>query len=303
MSIPWVEKYRPNNYNNIILCDENKFFLDNLLKYNYIPNLLLYGPPGTGKTTTIINLINQYLNNNNIKNNDLIIHLNASDDRGIDIIRNQINLFVNSKTLFTNGIKFVILDEVDYMTKYLINLNINSVRFCLICNYISKIDASLRNQFINLRFNNLPINYIEKHLTNIIQNENIIIKKENINDIINYFKSDIRSMINYIQCNHNIFTNYIINDNSWKNLIKFFKKNNNNNQLIYQHIKNIQNNYNISIYNIIKMFTNYLVKIKFKNINSQFLTNVEFILHINNSEENNILNYFIIICLPLFKFY
>ena len=159
MSIPWVEKYRPYDYKNIILCNENKYFLDNLLKLNYIPNLLLYGPPGTGKTTTIINLIKKYLNNNNIDNNDLIIHLNASDDRGIDIIRNQINNFVNSKTLFTNGIKFVILDEVDYMTKnaqialkYLINLNINNIRFCLICNYISKIDNSLRNQFINLRF-------------------------------------------------------------------------------------------------------------------------------------------------------
>ena len=308
MSIPWVEKYRPSNYNNIILCDENKYFLDNLLKYNYIPNLLLYGPPGTGKTTTIINLINQYLHNNNIENNDLIIHLNASDDRGIDIIRNQINTFVNSKNLFTNGIKFVILDEVDYMTKnaqtalkYLINLNINNVRFCLICNYITKIDSSLRNQFINLRFNNLPTIYIEELLNKIIKNENIIIKKENINDIINYFNSDIRSMINYIQCNNNIFTNYIVNDNCWKNLIKFFKNNHNNNELIYNYIKNIQNNYNISIYNIIKTFTNYLVKIKFKNITSHFLTNVEFILHINSSQEKNILNYFIFNCIPLFK--
>ena len=76
-----------------------------------------------------------------------MIHLNASDERGIDIIRNQINSFVNSKSLFNNGMKFVILDEVDYMTKnaqlaldiYYKNYKSN-VRFCLICNYISRID-------------------------------------------------------------------------------------------------------------------------------------------------------------------
>jgi hypothetical protein len=80
-----------------------------------------------------------------------MIHLNASDERGIDIIRNQINQFVNSKTLFNKGMKFVILDEVDYMTKnaqqalrYLLQNYSSSVRFCLICNYISKIDEGLQ---------------------------------------------------------------------------------------------------------------------------------------------------------------
>ena len=78
---------------------------------------LIQMPNGTGKTTTIINLINAYQAKLNIKNKDLIIHLNASDERGIDIIRNQINFFVNSNPLFHTGMKFVILDEVDYMTK------------------------------------------------------------------------------------------------------------------------------------------------------------------------------------------
>ena len=88
-----------------------------MIEKNYIPNILLYGPPGTGKTTTIINLINKFQSKNNQLNKGLMIHLNASDERGIDIIRNQINNFVNSKTLFNVGIKFIILDEVDYMTK------------------------------------------------------------------------------------------------------------------------------------------------------------------------------------------
>ena len=92
-----------------------------------------------------------------------MIHLNASDERGIDIIRNQINQFVHSKTLFNKGMKFVILDEVDYMTKnaqqalrYLLQNYSSSVRFCLICNYISRIDEGLQNEFIRLRFNQLP---------------------------------------------------------------------------------------------------------------------------------------------------
>ena len=138
--IPWVEKYRPTDFQNIVLNVENKTIFKNIFLKNYMPNLLLYGPPGTGKTTTIINLINEYQRNNNQENKGLMIHLNASDERGIDIIRNQINNFVNSKTMFSNGIKFVILDEIDYMTKnaqqalkYLLQEYQENIRFCLLC--------------------------------------------------------------------------------------------------------------------------------------------------------------------------
>ena len=93
----------------------------------------------------------------------MVLELNASDERGIDIIRSQICSFVNSKPLFNVGLKFIILDEVDYMTKnaqqalkYLLQNCSTNVRFCLICNYISKIDDGLQNEFIKLRFNQLP---------------------------------------------------------------------------------------------------------------------------------------------------
>ena len=115
--VPFTEKYRPTNFDDIVLDPFNKQILSNIIETSYFPNLLFYGPPGTGKTTTIINLINSYQTKLKNKNKDLIIHLNASDERGIDIIRNQISFFVNSKPLFNNGMKFVILDEVDYMTK------------------------------------------------------------------------------------------------------------------------------------------------------------------------------------------
>ena len=160
---PWVEKYRPQNFKDIVLENNNKLILENIIKKDYFPNLLLYGPPGTGKTTTIINLINEYQMSKGGKNKDLIIHLNASDDRGVDIVRNQIKNFVKTKTLFNKGLKFVILDEVDYMTKnaqvalrYLIQLYSDNIRFCLICNYISRIELVLQNEFIRLKFCNLP---------------------------------------------------------------------------------------------------------------------------------------------------
>ena len=108
MSIPWVEKYRPQHFDELILSDLNRKILNNILDTGFIPNLLFYGPPGTGKTTTIINLMNSYQKKYNQQGKGLVIHLNASDERGIEIIRNQINKFVNSKTLFSEGIKFVV---------------------------------------------------------------------------------------------------------------------------------------------------------------------------------------------------
>ena len=162
-NVPWVEKYRPTKFDDIVLDSTNKEIFKNILKNNYFPNLLFYGPPGTGKTTTIINLINEYQKNHNNNVKGSVIHLNASDERGIDIIRNQIYSFVRTRNFFMNGLKFVILDEVDYMTKnaqqalkYLLQSNFTDVRFCLICNYISKIETSLKNEFLCIRFNQLP---------------------------------------------------------------------------------------------------------------------------------------------------
>jgi DNA polymerase III delta prime subunit len=73
-----TEKYRPSNFDNIVLDPNNKMLFMNMIQNKYFPNLLLYGPPGTGKTTTIINLINEYQRVK--KNKSLVIHLNASDE-------------------------------------------------------------------------------------------------------------------------------------------------------------------------------------------------------------------------------
>ena len=212
--IPWVEKYRPSKFEDIVLEATNKRILNNIIQNGCFPNLLFYGPPGTGKTTTIINLIEIFQEKFNQKRRGLKIHLNASDDRGIDIIRNQINQFVNTKTLFGKGLKFVILDEVDYMTKnaqqalrYLIQQYSSNIRFCLICNYISRIDIALQNEFIRLKFCQLPKKEIFSFLKHIEKKEKLNMSTEQLKSVQYLFKSDIRSMINYLQLHTQIEEN------------------------------------------------------------------------------------------------
>jgi replication factor C subunit 3/5 len=238
----------------------NKKIITEILNKNYFPNLLFYGPPGTGKTTTIINLIKKFQEQNNQLNKGLVIHLNASDERGIDIIRNQINQFVNSKSLFTNGTKFVILDEVDYMTKsaqyalrYLFQSFNNNVRFCLICNYISRIDESLQTELMRIRFNKLPQNDIIDFLNTINVKENIGLTLNNLLSIQNLYKSDVRSMVNYIQSNQNIINNkYILDISIWEKLTKLLLMPNVTSKKIYICLDEIERNYNVEIKTILK---------------------------------------------------
>jgi DNA polymerase III delta prime subunit len=297
--IPWTEAYRPSEFDDIVLDPLNKQILKNIIETSYFPNVLFYGPPGTGKTTTIINLINSYQAKVGIKNKDLIIHLNASDERGIDIIRNQISFFVNSKPLFHGGMKFVILDEVDYMTKnaqqalkYLLQNYSSSVRFCLICNYISKIDEGLQNEFMRLRFNQLPKNDIIRFLRNIAKTENLIVSEKSLELVQKLYKSDIRSMINFMQSKQDIFKienikkgkhlinelEFIIDDNVWETITNMIVNKKGISQIEIL-IHNISINYNIDKKNIIKDYINYIIRNKPDTICPEFLNFVENVMH------------------------
>ena len=297
--IPLVELYRPKNFEDIVLDPLNRQILQNIIDTSYFPNLLFYGPPGTGKTTTIINLINAYQAKLNIKNKDLVIHLNASDERGIDIIRNQINFFVNSKPLFHDGMKFVILDEVDYMTKnaqqalrYLLQNYSSSVRFCLICNYISRIDEGLQNEFIRLRFNQLPEQKIIYFLKNIAENEKLQITEKSIHLIQQLYDSDIRSMINFMQSNQNIVDSdfYIIHDSIWEIL---YNKLVSNEPLpkLNMFIQDIAMKYNIDKKNIIKDYLNYIIRNKPQMITKELLLFIENIMHSQDCKNIYYINY------------
>jgi len=307
-SIPWVEKYRPNNFDDIVLDPINRKIFKNILNKNYFPNLLFYGPPGTGKTTTIINIINEYQIKYNQKNKGAIIHLNASDERGIDIIRSQIYQFVKSKNFFDVGLKFVILDEVDYMTKnaqqalkYLLQSSCYNVRFCLICNYISKIDESLKNEFICIRFNQLPRDDIYKFIRNITQNERLELSDAVIDRVQQIYNSDIRSMINFIQLNQNIsvWEDNIITDELWEDMHQFLV--NDGGAVVgnlqvrwFKKIHDISVKYNTDKKNILKYYFNHVIRKKPELVTHEFLSVVETIMHTNDFNVEHILQYFLL---------
>jgi replication factor C subunit 3/5 len=297
--IPWVESYRPNNFEDVVLDPLNKLVMKNIIETSYFPHLLLYGPPGTGKTSSVMILINEYHKKHNQKSSELTITLNASNDRGVDIIRNQISQFVNSKTLFSKGMKFVILDEVDYMTKnaqqalhYLIQNYSSSVRFCLICNYISRIDEGLQNEFLRLRFNQLPKGDIISFLKNISEKEGLNMGEGSIKLIQNLYGSDMRSMINFMQSNQNVLDSHfnIIDTVVWETLHSHFIK---REQLavVDSYIQNISINYNIDKKNIIKDYLNYIIRNKPHLLTSEFLNFIENVMHNQDFKNANFIHY------------
>ena len=304
IAIPWVEKYRPTSFDTIVLNNVNKTICNNIVETGYFPHVLLYGPPGTGKTTTINSLISSYQKKMGKVNKDLVIQLNASDERGIDIIRNHILQFVNSKCMFSTGMKFVVLDEVDYMTKnaqhalrYLIDTYSNSVRFCLICNYISRIDEGLQTEFLKIRFNNLPKHNIYEFLKHITVSENIPITDKKIEDIQQIYGSDIRSMINFIQCNHTTTTRGIvtIDDSVWSKLTTLLTKIDPCDQKTYKpahrYLIAVRETYDLTFKNIIKDYFTYLIKYKKIQVTSTFLAFVERIVHSSSINDDILVNY------------
>jgi replication factor C subunit 3/5 len=296
-NVNWNEKYRPTNLEKIILSNYNKLLIKNIIDKNYFPNLLLYGPPGTGKTTTVINLINSYLTKYYKDNKKQIIHLNASHERGIEIIRNNLYTFVVSDNLFFEGPKFIILDEVDYMTnsaqlalKYLIEYYSNyNVRYCLICNYITKIDNNLQNYFCKLKFNTIPFNEIQGFLTSIITNEKMNISQEYLSYIITTFKNDIRAMINFLQLGkENI--RYFISDDIYVNLYNI------NNTRDFEYFKKaflaLELKHKFNYIEFIKKYLYSILKNNIQNLSNITINRMEFFINnYNKLYDKNIILY------------
>ena len=267
-AMPWIEKYRPNQFDDIVLDPLNRTFFRNIIEKNHFSNLLFYGPPGTGKTTTIINLINEYQDRWSRRNKESVIHLNASDERGIDIIRTQIHQFVKSKHIFEVGTKFVILDEVDYMTKTaqqalktLLQTCKLDVRFCLICNYISKIDESLQAEFICVRFNQLPNAEIHQFIKTIAAKESIDLSEDKIDMIREMYQSDIRSMINFLQstCIAVDQSIQMVHINDW-NRIHRLMETSSEKGVILRFISELSVKYNMHLKQIIHQYLNYVIR-------------------------------------------
>jgi replication factor C subunit 3/5 len=305
-STPWVEKYRPLNFDDIVLDPINKLMLRNIITTRHFPNLLLYGPPGTGKTTTIINLVNEYQRATmQHTNGGFMIHLNASDERGIDIIRNQINGFVTTQSLFGAGIKFVILDEVDYMTKnaqtalrYLLNsynYSQHNVRFCLICNYISRIDESLQTEFVRMRFNQLPVQDIIAFMHKVSAGEGLNLSNDTIASIQRQFNSDIRSMINYMQTNQDVRDGSlaIATETDWNELTADLKSVSTAAQLqtVCDKLKSMSYRCNMDRRHILKMYANHVIRREPDLVTPVMLHKLENVMRANECEPDHVVQY------------
>ncbi|KAK3001969.1 hypothetical protein RJ639_020499 [Escallonia herrerae] len=155
--IPWVEKYRPSKVADIVGNEDAVSRLQVIARDGNMPNIILAGPPGTGKTTSILALAHELLGPNC---KEAVLELNASDDRGIDVVRNKIKMFAQKKVTLPPGRhKIIILDEADSMTsgaqqalRRTMEIYSNSTRFALACNTSSKIIEPIQSRCALVRF-------------------------------------------------------------------------------------------------------------------------------------------------------
>lgn len=215
-NIPWIEKYRPKNVNDIILDDCLKVKIENLIEMNMLPNIIISGSPGTGKTSTIFCLAKQILGS---KYKESLLELNASDNRGLEIINNSIIHFCKKKinglldgSQDNNKKKIIIFDEADNITKKAQNVlaNLmeeygNTTRFCFTCNDTSKIIESIQSRCLILYYRPMCKENIKTRLEFICKNENINYDNNGLEAIIFISQGDIRQAINNLEAIYNSY--------------------------------------------------------------------------------------------------
>lgn len=202
--LPWVEKYRPVILEDIV-GNENIVKQFKIISQNgNMPHMILSGSPGTGKTTSIICLAKMLLKNEFI---NAFLELNASDERGIEVIRNKITLFCKKKITLPEGShKIIFLDEVDSMTstaqqalRRIIEIHATTTRFVMACNTSSKIIEAIQSRCSVIRFNKLDDESIKKRLIVICEKEDVSYTDDGLNALILNTDGDLRRSINNLQ--------------------------------------------------------------------------------------------------------
>lgn len=202
--LPWVEKYRPKRLEDLVAHDDIVHIITKLIDNDNLPHLLLYGPPGTGKTSTIVAAAKRMYGDNAYTS--MALELNASDTRGIDVVRNEIKEFAGTRQLFRSGVKLIILDEADAMTndaqfalRRIIEKYTKNARFCLICNYVSKIIPALQSRCTKFRFAPLSRDQMHGRLIHVANCENVNITDNGVDAILSLSNGDMRRVLNLLQ--------------------------------------------------------------------------------------------------------
>ena len=208
----WVEKNRPVKLEHICYQDDVKKVLRNFVNNKNIPHLLFFGPSGCGKTSTILSLARDLFGS---EYQNRIKELNASDERGINVIREKIKNYAQESISFNNELppwKIIILDEADNMTiesQYALRRIMEEyskvTRFCIICNYHNKIIDPIVSRCSIFRFKPIPDTIIKKQLGTICKNEKFKVSNDVLVKICNYCRGDLRKAINFLQRCNNCF--------------------------------------------------------------------------------------------------
>jgi len=192
----WNEKYRSQDLSTYVGNEQIKGTISKYLEQNDIQNFIFYGPAGTGKTT----LAKLIVNNLNCD----FLYINASDERGIDTIRDKVQGF--SSVASFKPLKVVILDEADFLTiqaqaslRNIIETFSRTTRFILTCNYIERIIDPLQSRCQVLKIVPPSKQEVAVHINNILQQENVGIDLDNLKLVVNQFYPDLRKMLNTLQ--------------------------------------------------------------------------------------------------------
>lgn len=214
MSILWVEKYRPINLNEISSQEHVINSLKKTLFNKNIPHLIFFGPAGCGKTSTIIALAKELFKK---EYSNRVIELNASDERGINVVREKIKIYAKQTITNKDDIpswKLIILDEADTMTsdsqcalRRIMEEYSKITRFCIIGNYCNKIIDPIVSRCALFRFKPINQEHILKKLKYICNQEKFNISEEILNKIIKISRGDLRKAINLLQNYFNIYQN------------------------------------------------------------------------------------------------
>jgi replication factor C small subunit len=204
----WTEKYRPSKFSEVVGQDDVIKRIESLVKSLNIPHLLFAGPAGTGKSTLALIVVKELFGQNWKEN---YLELNASDERGINVIREKVKSFARTKSIGNAPFKVIFLDEADALTpeaqhalrRTMENFS-GTCRFILSCNYSTKIIDPIQSRCAIFRFKLLEKKDVEKVLKRIAESEKLEIKEDAIELIYESSEGDCRRAINILQATSSI---------------------------------------------------------------------------------------------------